>query len=1016
MSEDGDVFHPIADDNGYSRPLSSASDTSSARRTKMKKQKVVKKMDENGELRYYNPNTGEDVTEKVLRQKKKKKTSTAENVVETEMKEVQRPSITPPPTVRNHSPIQPSVPDQPTHQLTTQPTQLDETESDYKSPEEDETKTGRKYSPPSHHSQHSQQSETKEVPRHTITPPPTVRNHSTIQPSVSNQPTDKSEKLDETDLDYNQEDETNSGRKHSPPVAEESQDDSGESSVTEPSENGLVKESPMDDLYKESNQPAAALTSGAGGLSAISHNIQSQSNNLWSMSGISKLYRRGLNFVRTFSFVDPQQVPDIKSTKHALFDSSKRNDTEKMTRPILSLHIKGADMLTLDEHLVHPSVKVSVCDITTGQYLRTATLNDKSTEVVLPQMTLPFNMKKTKSLVPVWNDIMYFDTLYNHFLKDNVVFIFELIDFSFEKGEYQIAWGFLRPVSTSGRSNSEKNLRIRLFKYPRKLQQIDWSKLFSRPNQQNTATQPKVPTIEAFQLYQSRDKVKLYPSTLYIEMKAIQRPPKRKVAYPNRPQKPNEIEIGRLTLTELLESNNEEVVNIVQSEEIKEKKKEQSLQRLKVKREINEPCEIPTKLLHQFDSGDKGCLCMEFSKSGQYLACGCHSTDGIGILKIFDIYEGSIMDVLNAHVELIYSIDWNNDDSELITASSDGTVKVWNVEYDKKKSSARKPKLLATFQHPSFVYCAKFHPTCKKLIITGSYDKRIRVFNRETNKIVKELEGHTSRISSVSFDVAGTRMYSASGDGVIKIWSCRLREDSSVEDITNSFACMRTIQDNDLTKSAVTCIRSDPKYSQERIFVHSQDNMLRRLDTGLKNVRNRYHGVKCFINSQKSNISPDGKYLISGSDIGKVYLWNVETEELIFKEGKDYGFEESPVYDIAWSSKEHVIALCSFDGNQPIRVYCFEKPVDQSAEKENHSQVPKTSMPGVAIKTDKPELNNPNLTATNTSNQTVNRNNSLFPFSFGRAKTPDPFKLNLPTPNNSLARPKTSMILKSAKP
>ncbi|KAG2387174.1 hypothetical protein C9374_001506 [Naegleria lovaniensis] len=842
------------------------------------------------------------------------------------------------------------------------------------------------------------------------------------------------------------------------------------SSASEDALNSSPKnKDPMAELYQENNQPIVATPAVLPGYLASQSSLNMDA--IWSMKGLAKLWRKSLNFVRTFSFTDPQQEPTIKSNKHSLFDPTKRNIAERMTRPILTLTIKGADMLTLDENVVHPCVKVSVLDTLTGQYLKADSFNDKSNEVVLPQMTLPYNMKKTKSLVPIWNDTMYFDTLYNHFLKENVVFIFELVDFSFEKGEYKIAWGFLKPVSSSGRANAGKDLRIRLFKYHRKIPGI-LSKFFTHqtpPVQPSQTSSPSttlntnqvVSTNEAFLLYQHRQKAQLYPSTLYIEMKAMQRPPRKKISFPERPQKPNEFEIGRFTLEELLQNNDEQVVNIVQSEQTKEKKKEQSLQRLKLKREANEPCEIPSKLLFQFDAGEKGCICLDFSKSGQYLACGCHTNESYGQLKIYDVFEGTLVESINAHIDLIYSIDWNCDDSEIVTSSSDGTCKVWNVEYDKKKASNRKPKLVSTVQHPCYVYTARFHPQCKKIIASGSYDRRIRIFNKDTGKIIKELEGHSSRISSIVFDQGGTRMYSASGDGMIKIWSCRLREDSTLDDISNSFACMRTIQESELSKSTLTCIRMDPKYSQERLFIHSQDNMLRRLDTGLKNIRNRYHGVKCFMNAQKCNVSPDGQYLVSGSDIGRVYFWNVESEELIFKEGKDFGFEDSPVYDIAWSSKEHMVALCSFDGNQPIRVFCFEKAIDDMNSKthstnDQQAQQPHKSLHHHHHYTTPPNYShmftssnlqaalltkrsngsssneNPNsyyggpLSPSNATSQSfftmpqspIGKNGQGPPprsstllssgFNFGsRSKTPDPFKLN---PGNSLlgARPRTS--------
>ena len=35
--------------------------------------------------------------------------------------------------------------------------------------------------------------------------------------------------------------------------------------------------------------------------------------------------------------------------------------------------------------------------------------------------------------------------------------------------------------------------------------------------------------------------------------------------------------------------------------------------------------------------------------------------------------------------------------------------------------------------HPSFVYCAKFHNRVQKIVVTGSYDSLVRVWNLQTD-------------------------------------------------------------------------------------------------------------------------------------------------------------------------------------------------------------------------------------------------------------------------------------------
>ena len=44
------------------------------------------------------------------------------------------------------------------------------------------------------------------------------------------------------------------------------------------------------------------------------------------------------------------------------------------------------------------------------------------------------------------------------------------------------------------------------------------------------------------------------------------------------------------------------------------------------------------------------------------------------------------------------------------------------------------------FPHPSYVYTTKYHPISQNLIITGSYDKTIRVWNKMS-------DGHHADVS-----------------------------------------------------------------------------------------------------------------------------------------------------------------------------------------------------------------------------------------------------------------------------
>jgi WD40 repeat protein len=57
-----------------------------------------------------------------------------------------------------------------------------------------------------------------------------------------------------------------------------------------------------------------------------------------------------------------------------------------------------------------------------------------------------------------------------------------------------------------------------------------------------------------------------------------------------------------------------------------------------------------------------------------------------------------------------------------------------------------------------------------KKIISGSYDKTIRIWNIEALKEEDILEGHSDSVSSVSISPDGKKLISGSYDKTIRIW------------------------------------------------------------------------------------------------------------------------------------------------------------------------------------------------------------------------------------------------------
>jgi len=92
--------------------------------------------------------------------------------------------------------------------------------------------------------------------------------------------------------------------------------------------------------------------------------------------------------------------------------------------------------------------------------------------------------------------------------------------------------------------------------------------------------------------------------------------------------------------------------------------------------------------------------------------------------------------------------------------------------------------------HSAAVTAVKVHPVFT-VVVSGSEDGTIKVWDHESGDYMKTMKGHTNNVNSLDFSPSGTYLASSSNDLSIKIW-----------DFT-TYQCLRTIRGHDHTISAV---------------------------------------------------------------------------------------------------------------------------------------------------------------------------------------------------------------------
>jgi len=172
--------------------------------------------------------------------------------------------------------------------------------------------------------------------------------------------------------------------------------------------------------------------------------------------------------------------------------------------------------------------------------------------------------------------------------------------------------------------------------------------------------------------------------------------------------------------------------------------------------------------------------------------------------------------------------------------------------------------------------------------------------------------------NSLFFDELG-KLYIGDSLGAIHIWEIRV---INAKPICNKIKVFthKEIEGDDINK---IYIEPGPK---RRLIVHSRDNCIRLIDISKDKLKVivRYYGLKCSKMNIKSTVSPDGNYIISGSEEGKFYLWSLfsGTPMDIHKYECDI---VDPIVDISWNNQYNMFAVSGFGHNYPLLVYVHER-------------------------------------------------------------------------------------------
>ncbi|HEV3447052.1 MAG TPA: WD40 repeat domain-containing protein, partial [Gemmataceae bacterium] len=178
-----------------------------------------------------------------------------------------------------------------------------------------------------------------------------------------------------------------------------------------------------------------------------------------------------------------------------------------------------------------------------------------------------------------------------------------------------------------------------------------------------------------------------------------------------------------------------------------------------------------------------------FNPAGTQLATGGHE----GIVRIWDVAKGQVLRQINAHTAPpapapIYCLAWSPDGKQVVSGSLDRSLKLWDASNGTlvKEFKAYKEKEFEK-GHRDGVFCVAFSPDGKTLV-SASSDRTIKFWNVATGTVLRDCvnakiksngaagaaAAHPGAIYGLRFTMQGQRLVSAGhaprNRGYLAVW------------------------------------------------------------------------------------------------------------------------------------------------------------------------------------------------------------------------------------------------------
>jgi WD40 repeat protein len=243
---------------------------------------------------------------------------------------------------------------------------------------------------------------------------------------------------------------------------------------------------------------------------------------------------------------------------------------------------------------------------------------------------------------------------------------------------------------------------------------------------------------------------------------------------------------------------------------------------------------------------------IDIHPGGKQVAIAGGSPGRSGEVRIIDLADGSLVQLLHKSDDLCLSAKFNLTGTRLATCGTDGSVRVFDSDTWKE---------VVTFSnHSNWVNDLAWSADGNK-IVTGSKDHTAKVFDLTTNSRISTYTGHDGSVYSVTFDETGEHVLSACSKGKVLYW--KTESGQAVKELAYQSESIFNIAALDATEHFI--------FSGAMPTIEMID--LQGGKTG-KDFTSKYNNLSLAV-------SNDSRRLLTGDSQGGLRLVDIESGELI---------------------------------------------------------------------------------------------------------------------------------------